>query len=410
MTTKLIDILDNCRERQNMKYKEFSTVLSAINYHYFENNLFEAAFVGKQNTSVLEKAANLEMLSNSYYIWKKKHEIDISLGDLSEKPIASIKKTQINIEKEISSLSDLIDIINNYEPKPDVQYNIDVPLLHNIKTELSQLNNMIGMENMKRSVLDQLIYFMQDLHVSNKTSEYKHTVICGPPGTGKTEVARIIGTMYSKLGILKRNVFKKVTRSDLIAGYLGQTAIKTKKVIDECIGGVLFIDEAYSLASESESDIFSKECIDTICEALSDHKDDLMVIIAGYESELENTFFKANRGLESRFMWRFVMDEYTHKEMMNIFKKKVADQEWEFLDDITLQEGWFLAKKEVFKNHGRDMEQLLSCVKIKHGRRIYGKAADVKRKITTQDLNDGYQLFLANRKKPQPGSVFGLYI
>jgi hypothetical protein len=100
--------------------------------------------------------------------------------------------------------------------------------------------------------------------------------------------------MYSKVGILKKDIFKKVTRTDLIAGYLGQTALKTSKVIADSIGGCLFIDEAYSLA---DNDIYSKECIDTLCEALSDHKDDLMVIIAGYENELDATFFKANSGL-----------------------------------------------------------------------------------------------------------------
>jgi SpoVK/Ycf46/Vps4 family AAA+-type ATPase len=270
---------------------------------------------------------------------------------------------------------------------------------------------MIGMENMKKSVLDQLIYFMQDLHVNKKTSEYKHTVIAGPPGTGKTEVAKIIGAMYSKIGILKKNHFKKVTRSDLIAGYLGQTAIKTRKVIDECIGGVLFIDEAYSLANETDSDIFSKECIYTLCEALSDQKDNLMVIIAGYETELQNTFFKANRGLDSRFMWRFTMDEYTYKEMMAIFKKKVLEEGWEFLEESTLNEQWFREKKDEFKNFGRDMEQLLSCVKIKHGRRVYGKSTDIKKKITLDDLNNGYLLFQQNRKKEKKSVVpYGVYI
>ncbi len=94
------------------------------------------------------------------------------------------------------------------------------------------------------------------------------------------------------MGILKNNVFRKVTRNDLVAGYLGQTAIKTKNVIQDCLGGVLFIDEAYAMANSYEDDSFSKECIDTLCEALSDHKNNLMVIIAGYENELNNSFFR----------------------------------------------------------------------------------------------------------------------
>jgi len=411
MTTKLIDILDKYRDKQNLKYKEFSTLLNVIGYDYGECGLFNESFVGKNALHDSSPFDNIAMLKNSYNIWKSTHEFDISLNELLMKPPEPINKTKIQIDVEINTLSDLLDIIEKYECKPDIEYNIDVKLLHNIKSELEQLNTMIGMDNMKKSVLDQLIYFMQDLHVNKKTSEYKHTVIAGPPGTGKTEVAKIIGAMYSKVGILKKNHFKKVTRSDLIAGYLGQTAIKTRKVIDECIGGVLFIDEAYSLANETDSDIFSKECIDTLCEALSDQKDNLMVIIAGYETELQNTFFKANRGLDSRFMWRFTMDEYTHKEMMAIFKKKVAEEGWEFLEESTLNEQWFREKKDEFKNFGRDMEQLLSCVKIKHGRRIYGKSADIKKKISTDDLNNGYLLFQQNQKKEKKSAVpYGVYI
>uniref|UniRef100_A0A6C0B7Q5 AAA+ ATPase domain-containing protein n=1 Tax=viral metagenome TaxID=1070528 RepID=A0A6C0B7Q5_9ZZZZ len=411
MTTKLIDILDKYRDKQNIKYKEFSVLLNAIEHDYLETGLFNDYFLGKNLANDLGPFDNIAMLKNSYNIWKSTHEFDMSLNELLSLPSEVINKTKVQIDTEINTLSDLLDIIEKYECKADIEYNIDVKLLHNIKSELTQLNNMIGMENVKKSVLDQLIYFMQDLHINKKTSEYKHTVIAGPPGTGKTEVAKIIGAMYSKVGILKKNHFKKVTRSDLIAGYLGQTAIKTRKVIDECIGGVLFIDEAYSLANETDIDIFSKECIDTLCEALSDQKDNLMVIIAGYETELQNTFFKANRGLDSRFMWRFVMDDYTYKEMMAIFKKKVLDEGWEFLEENALKEIWFREKKDEFKNFGRDMEQLLSCVKIKHGRRVYGKSSDVKKKITIDDMNNGYLLFQQNQKKEKKSAVpYGVYI
>jgi SpoVK/Ycf46/Vps4 family AAA+-type ATPase len=231
-------------------------------------------------------------------------------------------------------------------------------------------------------------------------------VIYGSPGTGKTEIAKIIGNMYSKLGILKNNVFKKVTRNDLIAGYLGQTAIKTRKVIDECMGGVLFIDEAYSLASQENNDIYSKECLDTICEALSDHKDNLMVIIAGYEKELEETFFRVNAGLESRFIWRFKMEPYNAMEMMKIFKKKVLEQEWEFENMDDIKEKWFAEKKELFKNFGRDIELLFTYSKIAHSRRIYGKDKELRKKLSIEDMNAGYETFLKNRNSQKDNNQF----
>jgi SpoVK/Ycf46/Vps4 family AAA+-type ATPase len=217
--------------------------------------------------------------------------------------------------------------------------------------------------------------------------------------------------MYSKLGFLKNNVFQKVTRSDLIAGYLGQTAIKTQKVIEKSLGGVLFIDEAYALGEYSQNDSFSKECIDTICEALSNYKDDLMVIVAGYEEELNETFFKMNRGLDSRFIWRFKIEPYSPKEMKEIFMKKVFDNEWAFeaLDEIN--EKWFEKKKDSFRYFGRDMEVLFTYIKIVHGRRIYGKSAEYRKKISLCDLEKGYQLFVKNKNVKPENMVFkNMYI
>ena len=191
---------------------------------------------------------------------------------------------------------------------------------------------------------------------------------------------------------------------------MGQTAIKTRKVIDECMGGVLFIDEAYSLANTEREDSYSKECLDTICEALSDHKDDLMVIIAGYEDELNETFFRVNKGLQSRFIWRFTMDEYSSLELMKIFKKKVVDQEWLFEKEEYIKERWFHERKDHFKSFGRDMELLFTYTKIAHGRRIYGKDKDLRKKISLEDVNTAYEIFLKNKNLKKEKEIFGLYV
>jgi len=318
---------------------------------------------------------------------------------------------KIHIDVSLNSIKDLVDILNVYECKPHIEYNINLQFLQNIKVELLEINAMVGMEALKKSILEQLIYFVQELHVGKNVSDFKHTAIFGPPGTGKTEIAKIIGRMYSKLGILKNNVFKKVTRNDLVAGYLGQTAIKTTKVINECLGGVLFIDEAYSLASKEDNDTFSKECIDTLCEALSDHKDDIMVIVAGYENELKETFFRVNRGMESRFIWRFTIDGYDAKQMCSIFKKKVREQEWEFENEPDVKEQWFDDKKTHFTNYGRDIELLVVYTKIAHGKRIYGKPVELRKKISMQDINAGFATFEQNKHiKKSPDYLSSLYI
>lgn len=351
---------------------------------------------------------NTKIGETQYSIWQKEHEMGILLPAATD---VNPKTKQKTIDASINTLSDIIKIINENEYDDDTEYNIDLKSLHNIKDELVELNEMIGMDSIKQSILNQLIYFVQELHLGKETSDFKHTVIYGPPGTGKTEIAKIIGKMYSKIGILKSNVFKKVTRNDLIAGYLGQTAIKTRKVIDECLGGVLFIDEAYSLANSGDNDSYSKECIDILCEALSNHKNDLMVIIAGYEEELKETFFKVNKGMSSRFIWRFNVDSYNPKQLMNIFKKKVIDQEWSFEKENDLTEKWFEDKKENFKNYGRDMELLLTYVKVSHGRRIYGKQIEFKKKISLADINDGYATFISNKKnKNEINFIHSIYI
>ena len=205
-----------------------------------------------------------------------------------------------------------------------------------------------------------------------------HTVIYGHPGTGKTEIAKIIGTIFSKMGILKNETFKKVTRSDLIAGYLGQTALKTRDVIKECLGGVLFIDEAYALGNEEKQDSFSKECIDTLCEGLSDNKDNLMVIIAGYENELNKCFFNYNQGLSSRFTWRFKTDDYTGEDLYNIFLKMVNDCGWTITENSNINIQWFEHNKKNFKFYGRDIETLFAKTKITHSRRVFCLDSSIK--------------------------------
>jgi hypothetical protein len=333
----------------------------------------------------------------------------------------------IFIDSPIQSLKDLIALTDSYPA--DTEANIDIQVLHKIRSELIEIDEMIGLKTFKNCLLDQLMYFMQDLHI-NREHDYKHMVIYGPPGTGKTQLAKLVGKMYSKMGILSKGIFKKVTRTDLVAGYLGQTALKTSKVIEDCLDGCLFIDEVYSLGTGghsnregvegvgSGSDSFSKECVDTLCEALSDHKDRLMVIIAGYEKDVNESFFKMNPGLPSRFIWRFTVDEYNPKELLQIFQQKVEHNGWKLDESLSMTklETWFTTNKTYFKYFGRDIEMLFTYVKISHGRRIFGKPIELRKIITIEDLDAGLKAFLENASKDKsntdklPDSYYGLYL
>lgn len=316
------------------------------------------------------------------------------------RPSLKIQKKKVTIDVEINGLSDLLDLIKKYPLSYEIEYNINMDAIHKIEAPLLELDKMIGMKTLKDSVVDQILYFIQDLHtiakVGSANEDFMHTVIYGPPGTGKTEIAKIMGKIFSKMGILKKGTFRKATRADLIAGYLGQTALKTKEVIKESLGGVLFIDEAYALGNPEKRDSFAKECIDTLCEALSDNKDKLMVIIAGYEKDLKDCFFNYNQGLESRFTWRFKTDDYTHKELKHIFIKKVKDAGWSFKKEDKIKDTWFEENMDYFKYYGRDMETLFSKTKIAHARRVFCKPKDEKTKLSMKDLKKGLELYLQN--------------
>jgi SpoVK/Ycf46/Vps4 family AAA+-type ATPase len=347
----------------------------------------------------------------------------------SPEVVVTKPKTKIMIENQISTLRDLLDILDKYPYTPDIEANIDLLSLNNVREELADIDAMIGLKTFKETLLDQLMYFIQDLHI-NREHDFKHMVIYGPPGTGKTQIASLVGKMYSKLGILKNGTFKKVTRTDLVAGYLGQTSIKTAKVIQESLGGCLFIDEVYSLGTggnasvengggESGGDSFSKECIDTLCEALSNYKEDLMVIIAGYEKDINESFFKMNQGLPSRFVWRFYVDEYTDEELMRIFVQKVKQNGWFINEDNQTSKNllqWFVTNHKHFPYFGRDMELLFTYTKISHGRRIFGKSPELRKHLTQEDLDNGLKIYMKNAnnnkdtKHKLSESCLGMYL
>ena len=328
-------------------------------------------------------------------------EKNIKNTENTENNEKNIKKTKIDIDVEINNIEDLIALTEKYKIESNIEYNINMESLHKIKDALIELNNMIGMKNLKSNIVEQILYFSQNLHISkgsDNSGDFMHTVIYGPPGTGKTEIAKIMGKIYSNIGILSNGIFKKVTRSDLIAGYLGQTAIKTKDVIKECLGGVLFIDEAYALGNNEKRDSFSKECIDTLCEALSDHKNELMVIIAGYEEELRECFFSYNQGLDSRFTWRFKTDDYKSEELYKILLKKIKDIGWSIDETCNLDHKWFENKMGYFKYYGRDIETLLAKSKIAHSNRVFCKSESFKQKINIDDLNKGFKRYTENEE------------
>jgi len=400
--------LENNLPTSEKEMKEFiDEIIKKLDLDFNENKLSSVNFTGQTQKDILITDSKIcnpndyqDIKAKNHYQSKccrrEKNNIKIKLPIPIVEPLVEIKEI-IHIDTEINNISDILKLIETYKADPSIKYNINMKCLHNIKEPLEELNNMVGMTNLKNNIVDQILYFVQELHKDNQsTGDFMHSVIYGPPGTGKTEIAKIMGKIYSKIGALSKGTFKKVTRSDLIAGYLGQTALKTRDTIKEAMGGVLFIDEAYALGNSEKRDSFAKECIDTLCEALSDHKTDLMVIIAGYEDELKDCFFSYNQGLNSRFTWRFKTDEYNYEDLYKIFIKKVSEIGWEIDENSGITSEWFKINKDYFKFYGRDIETILAKTKIAHSRRVFCMSEKEKRKITLKDLENGFKIYLNN--------------
>lgn len=198
----------------------------------------------------------------------------------------------------------------------------------------AELNALIGLDGVKKEVANLInmvtIHKLRAEQGLKNTDMSLHMVFSGNPGTGKTTIARLMARIYHSLGILSKGQLVEVDRSGLVAGYVGQTATKTAKVIESAMGGVLFIDEAYSLTSKSEND-FGSEAIDTILKAMEDHREDLIVIVAGYDG-LMDTFIHSNPGLESRFNRYLHFDDYTIDEMCAILDMRLEKGQY-VMDD-----------------------------------------------------------------------------
>lgn len=326
--------------------------------------------------------------------------------NIDDKSISRKKALRPRCDVKIQNLTQLIEVSES-----SVNYsNINMRALRKIREPLMELDKLVGMKSLKESIFSQIIYYLQELHTHD---DYLHTVLYGPPGCGKTTVARIIGDIFSNLGILSEENFMTANREDLIGGYLGHTAAKTSEILEASLGGVLFIDEIYSLGDKEKKDSFAKECIDTINLFLSENKEDFMLIVAGYEKEINDCFFSLNQGLRRRFMWHHHIDPYTSENLAEIFLNKVDESDWRFSDEVEKEwlTNFFRINEKKFTYTGGDIENFFTLCKIQHARRIFGEESDKIKIINYEDINNSIRLFKkkSEHDRDRDSIPFGMY-
>ncbi len=314
--------------------------------------------------------------------------------------------SRVNISDEFNIK--LLDYISSTFDKSDLDYssyvtslynyisfNKDVPETDGAKSNdevFKELNELVGLRKVKDSLND----LVDLITLKNKTKDdlkinniNLHMVFLGNPGTGKTTVARMIADILYNLGYIKQNKLLEVTSRDLVAEYVGQTAVKTMDVVNKAMGGILFIDEAYTLATKNNDNSYNGECIATLIKAMEDYRDNLVVIFAGYTKEMQD-FLDSNSGIVSRIGYTFEFEDYTNEELIQIFKNMVVKSGFVLEDDAVEAVNKLVDENRDTKNFGnaRFIRNVYEKTIINHARNTKNnKKKSILKTITKNDIS-----------------------
>lgn len=335
------------------------------------NNYYNRGLSSLKNKEL--ELARLNILSAAEMLYK-----------ISKQTHGKAKKKRIQKANELCELANEIQKMQTNTTNTTISDDIDetdklskliVPESNSLTLEesLKLLNSLEGLQNVKEQVSDLIdqvkIFKLRSSRNLITPKLSRHMVFTGNPGTGKTTVARIIGQIYKSLGILSKGHLVEVDRADLVAGYVGQTALKTKEVINQAMGGVLFIDEAYSLNKEGSD--FGQEAIDIINKIMEDSRADLVIIVAGYKKEMEE-FINSNQGLRSRFKTYIDFNDYTSEELYNIFLGLLEKNEYKITNTAKVEISNYLKTKNLnsFNGNARDIRNLFENIIGLQSRRL----------------------------------------
>mgnify|MGYP006078413535 CR=1 FL=1 len=465
----------NSRKRDppgNNQDKEYTSNSSS------QTGLFPGAKMIEIDIKSLKGKNPLEEIINKLLGIEKNKESEERLeAPISKENNFDLEREYNELPFEVKNLNDLIALADLYDKSNEHMFGFNMKRLHIIKNSLINFNEVIGMQEVKKTITNKLITYLQGL---GDMDDMNHIVIQAPPGYGKTMLGFHLSEIFYKLGLIKVTVtdtdtttattdtttadtattdattadtattdattatdtttattdtttdtkcnythpftgekidfpFIVAKRKDMIGEYVGQTAPKVEKMVNKALGGVLFIDEAYSLGSKGNVS-YSEECINTLNQLLSEKAGQFICIIAGYKDNLKESFF-INPGLQRRFRMIFDIKKYNEKELALIFQKMVINKKWS-LDKKILEnkmeklEKFMKTNQEHFKYCGGDMETLLQNVRDAHSMRVFGSHPKNKKIITIDDLTKGLEQFKqsSNRDHDVNHMINSLYI
>jgi stage V sporulation protein K len=288
-------------------------------------------------TALFEHSTDLDRIAKALYRYASLiMKSDGSVSSEEEETLRTVASLLFHDRTSRMLPQSLIDLKGVLIDSPLSLPEMDVEKAEDLADLRVELDQLVGLKSVKTDVQSLMNFVLvQRLREFKQLSGNQlslHTVFCGPPGTGKTTIARLVGKFLKVLGYLKKGHVVEVDRSGLVAGYMGQTAIKVDEIIQTALDGVLFIDEAYTLARGESGSEYGQEVIDTLLKRMEDYRDRLVVIVAGYRDEMEQ-FIESNPGLRSRFNRFFYFDHYLPEEMVHIYTKFCEDSQYQLTDE-----------------------------------------------------------------------------